>query len=199
MNFRDLGRRIHLSLNATAERVRRLQKAGVIRGFRAEIDPARLGFSVEAYIDVKLQPRATAQSFEASIRKIPGVMRAAILTGAFDFRVRVACKDQSDLVRVIETLRMQAGIQETSSALICREIHVSHTPGPEPVTGCSSKRASLAAPFTLPKRPAAGHPDGPAGHPDPAGNSSSCRLLKSGRGSRTRTGDPLLPKQVVLN
>lgn len=124
MSFRDLGKRIHLSPNATAERVRRLQGAGVIRGFRAEIDAARLGFTVEAYIDVKMHRRATAQSFEASIRKISGIVSAAILTGEFDFRVRVACRDQSDLVRVIETLRIQAGVQETSSALICREARI---------------------------------------------------------------------------
>ena len=122
LSFRDLGKRIHLSPNATAERVRRLQAAGVIRGFRADLDLARLGFSIEAYIDVKMQPRTTAQSFETSVRKIAGVMSAAILTGEFDFRVRVACKDQADLVRVIETLRMHAGVQETSSALICKEI-----------------------------------------------------------------------------
>lgn len=121
MSFRDLGKRIHLSPNATAERVRRLQEAGVIRAFRAEIDPVRLGFAIEAYIDVKMHRRATVQTFEASIRQIPGIMSAAILTGGFDFRVRVACKDQSDLVRVIETLRIHAGVQETCSALICRE------------------------------------------------------------------------------
>lgn len=127
MSFRDLGKRIHLSPNATAERVRRLQEAGVIRGFRVEIDPARLGFTVEAYIDVKMRRQTTAQSFEASIRKIPGIVSAAIVTGDFDFRVRVACKDQSDLVRVIETLRIQAGVQETSSALICREARINNT------------------------------------------------------------------------
>lgn len=122
MSFRDLGKRIHLSPNATAERVRRLQAAGVIRGFRAEFDLVQLGFSIEAYIDVRMRPGTTAESFEASIKKIAGITSAAILTGEFDFRLRVACKDQADLVRVIETLRIQASAQETSSALICKEI-----------------------------------------------------------------------------
>lgn len=126
MSFRELGKRIHLSPNATAERVRRLQQAGVIRGFRIDIDPVRLGLAVEAYIDVKMHRRTTAQSFEASIRKIPGIVSGAILTGDFDFRLRVACKDQTDLVRVIETLRIQAGVQETRSALICRETRINN-------------------------------------------------------------------------
>jgi Lrp/AsnC family leucine-responsive transcriptional regulator len=124
ISFRELGERIHLSPNATAERVRGLQSSGVIRGFGAVVNRARLGYVVEAYIDVKLQPATSAQTFEAVMTKIPGIVSAAIVTGDFDFRVRVACKDQADLVRVIETLRARAGVQGTNSAVICREIDV---------------------------------------------------------------------------
>jgi Lrp/AsnC family leucine-responsive transcriptional regulator len=46
----------------------------------------------------------------------------AILTGSFDVRLRVACRDQADLVRLIETLRSRAGLQETNSTVIWREI-----------------------------------------------------------------------------
>jgi Lrp/AsnC family transcriptional regulator, leucine-responsive regulatory protein len=52
------------------------------------------------------------------------VVNAAILTGSFDFRVRVACKDQSDLTRLIEALRARAGVQETNSAIICHETEI---------------------------------------------------------------------------
>ena len=128
ISFRDLGERVHLSPNATAERVRRLQSSGVIRGFRAVVNRPRLGYVVEAYIDVKLQSGTSAQSFETAVVKIPGIVSAAIVTGDFDFRVRVACKDQADLVRVIEALRARAGVQGTNSAVICREIDVGNTP-----------------------------------------------------------------------
>jgi Lrp/AsnC family transcriptional regulator, leucine-responsive regulatory protein len=122
VSFRDLSQRIYLSPNATAERVRRLQSTGVIRGFHASVDIRLLGLSVEAYIDVRLQPGTSAQSFEAAVTKLPGVVSMAILTGSFDVRLRVACKDQTDLVRLIETLRARTGAQETNSTVICREI-----------------------------------------------------------------------------
>lgn len=124
MSFRDLGERIHLSPNATAERIRRLRSKGVIRGFEAVVSWPHLGYVVEAYIDVRLQAGTSAQSFETEAAKIPGVVSAAIVTGEFDFRVRVACRDQADLVRVIETLRARAGVQGTNSAVICHEIKV---------------------------------------------------------------------------
>jgi Lrp/AsnC family transcriptional regulator, leucine-responsive regulatory protein len=122
VSFRDLSQHVYLSANATAERVRRLQSTGVIRGVHASLDTVLLGLSVEAYIDVRLQPGTSAQSFEAAVMKLPGVVSMAILTGSFDVRLRVACKDQTDLVRLIETLRARSGAQETNSAVICREI-----------------------------------------------------------------------------
>ena len=121
LSFRDLGAQIHLSPNATAERVRRLQSANIIRGFHADIDHTKLGLSLEVYIDGRLQPGTSAQRFEGLVMKMPGVVSAAILTGALDFRLRVACKGQSELVQVIETLRSRAGVQETNTTVILRE------------------------------------------------------------------------------
>jgi Lrp/AsnC family leucine-responsive transcriptional regulator len=122
LSYRDLSARVHLSPNAIAERVRRLQSSNIIRGFHAEIDHAKLGLSLHAYIDVRLQPATSAQNFEAVAMKLPGVVSAAILTGALDFRLRVACKGQSDLVKLIEALRSRAGVQETNTTVILKEL-----------------------------------------------------------------------------
>jgi Lrp/AsnC family leucine-responsive transcriptional regulator len=125
VSFRDLGVQVHLSANSAAERVRRLQAANIIRGFHANIDYPKLGLSLQAYIDVRLRPGTSAQSFEAVAMKLSGVISAAILTGASDFRLRVACNGQSDLVQLIETLRSRAGVQETNTTVILRELAAS--------------------------------------------------------------------------
>jgi Lrp/AsnC family leucine-responsive transcriptional regulator len=122
LSFRDLGAKVHLSPNATAERVRRLQSANIICGFHAEIDHTKLGLSLQAYIDVRLRPGTSAQSFEAVATKLPGIVNAAILTGALDFRLRIACQGPSDLVQLIETLRSRAGVQETNTTVILKEL-----------------------------------------------------------------------------
>lgn len=122
VSFRHLGQRVYLSPNATAERVRRLQSSGIIRGFHALLDPVLLGISLEAYIDVKLQRGTSAQDFETAVLELPGMISMAILTGSFDVRLRVACKDQAELMHLIETLRTRMGVHETSSSVICREV-----------------------------------------------------------------------------
>ena len=124
ISFRDLGERIHLSPNATAERVRRLCESKVICGFHASIDLTRTGTPLEAYVDIRLQAGTSAADFETLARKVPGVTSLAVVTGDFDCRVRVACKDQADLMRLIEALRAGGGIQGTNTSVICREFEV---------------------------------------------------------------------------
>jgi Lrp/AsnC family leucine-responsive transcriptional regulator len=124
LSFRDLGERIHLSPNATAERVRRLQEIKLISGFHAKVDRARLGAPLGAYIDIRLRSDTRAASFEVLAVKVSGVMTFAAVTGEFDYRVRVACKDQADLMRLVEELRAGGAVQGTNTTVICREVEV---------------------------------------------------------------------------
>lgn len=124
MSYRELAERVHLSSNAIAERVRRLQIDGTIRSIRAVIDPAALDRTLEAQIDVKLRPDTSAADFERNIRHMPQLISAMLLTGSFDYSLRVACTEQSDLVDVTERLRNQAGALETYSRIILREVQL---------------------------------------------------------------------------
>src|SRR3546814_1350180 len=80
-------------------RVRRLQEAGVIRGFYADIDPAAIGLNLQAMISVSLQfhARAKIRSFIQQIRRKPQVMDVYFLAGADDFILHVAARDTDDL------------------------------------------------------------------------------------------------------
>ncbi len=122
LSFRELGDAVKLSSNAAGERYRRLVASGVIKHVRASVSPAAIGRPLEVQIDVKLRPDTSAAQFEAALRKLPQVTGATLMTGSYDYAVRVACADRDDLVRVTETLRGAAGAQETYSRLILREI-----------------------------------------------------------------------------
>jgi len=98
-SFTDLGAAVHLSASATAERVRRLLESGAIVGIHAVVDPAALGCTIEAQIDVKLRPTTSADAFERAIRDVPQVSTATLVTGSFDYALRVACSDRADSPR----------------------------------------------------------------------------------------------------
>lgn len=128
LSFRELGESVHLSANAVAERFRRLQSAGVIRHIRAEIDPVALGRTLEAQIEVKLAAETAALAFETALRHLPQVVSATLMTGSFDYAVRVACADREDLMQLTETLRRTAGVRETYTRLILREVELGPAP-----------------------------------------------------------------------
>lgn len=118
LSFRELGERVFLSANTVAERVRRLQQNQVLLGFHAEVNLQALGLPLQALIEVKMAHGTSAQDFEAAIQSIPGILEASLMTGSYDYMLRVACIDQLDLMRLIEALRQRAGVQDTHSRVI---------------------------------------------------------------------------------
>ena len=123
-SFRELGAQVNLSPNATAERVARLQERGIITGFQANVSTEAMGFGLQVFVDVKLQPGASMEAFEQVLQSIDAVHDAVSLTGSFDARLRVACRDTAHLGELVELLRSVAGVQETSSSVICRSLDV---------------------------------------------------------------------------
>lgn len=122
LSFRELGSRVNLSPNAVAERLRRLVESGVIRGFHADIDPVAFGCHMSAYVDIKTGADSGPEELGKLLAKIPEVRRAVWTTGQFDFTLEISCRDQMDLVRIIEFVRTHAGIRETYTRLICMEL-----------------------------------------------------------------------------
>jgi Lrp/AsnC family transcriptional regulator, leucine-responsive regulatory protein len=120
VSFRELGERVGLSANAAAERVRRLQRTGVIEGFRAEIDPGAAGRRLCAIIDVRLASQTGPERFETAVARLAAITDADHVTGRFDYQLRVVCEDAAELDRTIRALKADAGATETDTRIILR-------------------------------------------------------------------------------
>jgi|SRR5579862_5093933 len=120
-SYMELASAVALSPNAVAERVRRLVHSGAIRGFSAQVDPVLLGLRLAAFIDVKLRSDCAADDFERALEALSGVVEVTLTTGQFDYTLRVACRDQADLVRIVEYLRTTGGAAETYSRIVLRD------------------------------------------------------------------------------
>jgi Lrp/AsnC family transcriptional regulator, leucine-responsive regulatory protein len=103
MSFAELGRRVGLTLPAVAERVRKMQDAGVITGFRAEIDPAAIGLPIAAFIRVSVVGDVFARIAKA-VREMPEVLECHRGTGADSFTLKVAVESVQHLERLIDKL-----------------------------------------------------------------------------------------------
>lgn len=91
ISLTELGRRVGLTKSPTQARVRRMMSAGVIRGFRALIDPISLGQDHVAFVEVKLadtREQALA-AFNAAVLAIAEVEQCHLIAGSFDYLLKV--------------------------------------------------------------------------------------------------------------
>lgn len=97
LTLSELGRRIGMSSPAVADRIRRLEESGVIRGYRLDLDPAALGLPVAAYVRVRPNPGQLPRIAELA-RSIPEVVECHRVTGddCFILKVHLPAIDQLD-------------------------------------------------------------------------------------------------------
>src|SRR5919201_1488018 len=89
MSFAELGRRVSLSPPAVAERVRRLELAGVITGYQATLDLSKLGLGMQAWVRV-MATGPDCGALGGVLRSMPEVLEASRVTGTDSHIVRVA-------------------------------------------------------------------------------------------------------------
>lgn len=120
--YQELGRGVRLSANTVADRVRRLQESGVIRGYRADLDVAALGQGMEMISDIRLRDGVDRRGFEAQLQDVPQVIGAMRLTGEYDYQLRMACIDSRDFESVVDRLKADLGVRELRSRLLLHEV-----------------------------------------------------------------------------
>ncbi|MCH2068866.1 Lrp/AsnC family transcriptional regulator [Shimia sp.] len=91
ISITDLAKEIGLSKSPTQARLRRLESEGVITGYRALLDPIRLGLDHVAFVEVKLsETREKAlQAFNAAVAEVPEIEQAHMIASHFDYLLKV--------------------------------------------------------------------------------------------------------------
>ena len=101
ISLAQLGRRVGLSAPAVAERVQRLERAGVIRGYHAELDPRALGFPVTAIVRIRPSP-GRLQRIPEIARETPEVAECYRITGEDCYLLRIQLRSIDDLEEVLD-------------------------------------------------------------------------------------------------
>ncbi len=103
ISITDLARRIGLSKSPTQARLRRLEKEGIITGYRALFDPIRLGLDHVSFVEVRLRDtrESALDEFNAAVATIPEIEQCHLIAGNFDYLMKVRTQDMSDYRRVL--------------------------------------------------------------------------------------------------
>lgn len=141
----ELAQRAGISAPPCLRRVRTLEKAGLIRGYHAEINPEALGFGVTVFAMVGLSSQAEAdlEIFEAMMNKLPEVRECHMLAGENDFLLKIVATDWEAYQRFLTTsLTSAPNVAHVKTALSIRT--AKHLSG-VPIGGDNDKQVDAAS------------------------------------------------------
>jgi Lrp/AsnC family transcriptional regulator, leucine-responsive regulatory protein len=121
-SYTDLGVAVGLSGNAVAQRMRRLERAGVIRGYRALLDPVLETAGVSAVVLLRTSTDADAAAIEEGLAALPEVVEVLDLAGAVDYEVRLRCSDPGRLYDAVQLVRALPGVVAMETRPVLREV-----------------------------------------------------------------------------
>ena len=98
----ELAEKVGLSPTACARRIRQLEEIGMIRGYRADIEPAALGLVTTVVVTITLEKQSEdyLAAFEAAIARCPDVVSCHLMSGSDDYHLQVMARDIADFERI---------------------------------------------------------------------------------------------------
>jgi Lrp/AsnC family transcriptional regulator, leucine-responsive regulatory protein len=121
----DLAAKVGLSASSCHRRVKLLEEAGVISGYGARLDRVQLGLAIEFFVEVSLtaQTEDAFEKFERAATRVPEILECHLMSGQFDYLLRIAAADAADYERIHRSkLSRLPGIQRIQSSLALRSV-----------------------------------------------------------------------------
>jgi Lrp/AsnC family transcriptional regulator, leucine-responsive regulatory protein len=121
----ELGEKAGLSPSSCHRRIKLLEERGVITGYAATLERKQLGLANEFFVEVSLtaQTEETFEKFEKAIQRVPEILECHLMSGQFDYLLRVVAIDAEDYERIHRSrLSRLPGIQRIQSSLALRTV-----------------------------------------------------------------------------
>lgn len=129
--LQEIGEAVKLSPTTCWSRIKRLEAEGVIKQYTVDVDRARLGYRDTVVVQLTLESHTDQTLFEFGklLAQIPEVMDAYLVSGDYDYYIRIAVKDTRDYERLLrEKLYKIPGIRHSKSSFVLRVLKDAHVP-----------------------------------------------------------------------
>lgn len=111
---------VGLSAPAVGERVKKLEQAGVIRGYHADLDPFKVGLDITAFVAIAPQPRKPARRLVEKLLEFPEVEELHAVAGVYSFIAKVRVPNTSALDVFLDRLFTTEGVERTETTMVLR-------------------------------------------------------------------------------
>lgn len=145
-SLQDISARVGLSTTPCWNRIKKMEADGVIQGYTVRVNAEALGFTETVIVQVTLDSHSEETLFEFGRRleQIPEVLEAYLVSGDYDYYIRIAVKDTRDYERLLrEKLYRIPGIRHSRSSFVLRVLKES--PIPLPVAANAPRQPAQAA------------------------------------------------------
>ncbi|WP_449433781.1 Lrp/AsnC family transcriptional regulator [Pseudomonas putida] len=130
-SLQEVGKQVGLSASPCWQRIKRMEESGVIQGYEAKIDLTELGFRDGLIVMLTLEQHSDEmlERFEQALAEIPEVIEAYLVSGEYDYFIRVAVKDTRDYERLLrEKLYKITGLRHSVSSFVLRQLKAASVP-----------------------------------------------------------------------
>lgn len=129
--LQEIGNEVGLSPTSCWTRIRKLEAAGVIKRYTIDVDPAKLGYHDSVIVQVTLESHTdeTLYDFGRTLATIPEIQEAYLVSGDYDYYIRIAVRDTRDYERLLrEKLYKIPGIRHSKSHFVLRVLKEASVP-----------------------------------------------------------------------
>ena len=131
-SYADIGLKVSLSAPAVKRRVDRLRARGIVKGFTAIVEPAAVGWTTEAFVELFCTGRTTPAQITLAVRRHPEVVGAYTVSGEADALVHLRAADIGHLERALERLRAEPFVTSSRSMVVLSRLVETPAPVPAP-------------------------------------------------------------------
>ncbi|WP_066093412.1 winged helix-turn-helix transcriptional regulator [Xanthomonas massiliensis] len=124
ISFTELGERVGLSTTPCTERVRRLEREGVITGYHARLDPQQLGASLLVFVEISLAYKSgdIFEEFRRAALHLPNVLECHLVSGDFDYLLKARISEMASYRKLLgSTLLALPHVRESKSYIVMEE------------------------------------------------------------------------------
>ena len=148
-SLKEIGAAVGLSAPSVMERVRKLENAGIIKGYHALLDARKVGLDISAFIGVSISNPSHLAAFEEWVEAIAQVQECHHVTGGHTLLLKVKTRNTRDLEQLISRIRSMEGVAGTETMVVlsthAERVEVALPPG-EPADDARRRKRSRRKP-----------------------------------------------------
>ena len=125
ISMKDLGERVGLSVTPCIERVKRMERDGVISGYSARVDPAAVGATLLVFVEITLNQKSASafEQFRREVLRIPEVQECHLVSGDFDYLIKARIHQMAEYRKLLGDMLLELpGAAQSKSYVVMEEI-----------------------------------------------------------------------------